>query len=88
MKDAYSYYIEPFENFDQVIAWESPADAPMTSPQNHQEPLSGNKQKAGVTAHSFARPDHDADHVNGISGKRGPDGDVWIVSECFHVESR
>ena len=26
MKDAYSYYIEPFENFDQVIAWESPAD--------------------------------------------------------------
>ena len=24
MKDAYSYYIEPFENFDQVIAWESP----------------------------------------------------------------
>ena len=23
MKDAYSYYIEPFENFDQVIAWES-----------------------------------------------------------------
>ena len=25
MKDAYSYYIEPFENFDQVIAWESPA---------------------------------------------------------------
>ena len=26
MKDAYSYYIEPFENFDQVIAWESPGE--------------------------------------------------------------
>ena len=24
MKDAYNYYIEPLENFDQVIAWESP----------------------------------------------------------------
>ena len=28
MKDAYSYYIEPFENFDQVIAWESPVRFP------------------------------------------------------------
>ena len=24
------------------------------------------------------------DHVSGITGKRDPDGDVWIVSECFH----
>ena len=24
------------------------------------------------------------DQVSGISGKRDLDGDVWIVSECFH----